>query len=148
MTLKVSKSRSRLSAAVGLCIALTAGLVGAEWPQPDEVGAPPDSARLAQSELHEVSISVNVATGEFTYSLNPVRAKRGDRIEWNSEQGNWSVRFATTPFPEKSLRGKRGGPKHLVVKPDAAFGSYKYTVGLAVGDDVFVDDPEILIGPN
>ncbi len=101
-----------------------------------------------QAQTHRVVISVNTQTGEFSYSLDPVFAKRGDRIEWTSEQGNWSVRLETTPFAEKSLRGKRGGPKHLVVRPDAAFRSYKYTVGLAVGDDVFTDDPEIIIGPD
>lgn len=148
MTPELSRSRSRLSAAVVLCIALTAGLVGAEWPQAGESGATPVAAGAAQSVLHEVSISVDVATGEFSYSLNPVYAKRGDRIQWTSQQGAWSVRFQqATPFDVSSTRAKEGASKQLVVRPDAADRSYKYTVGLVVEGDVFTDDPEVIIRP-
>ncbi len=150
MKLTLSNGRRPLAASV-VIITLTAGLVGTEWLQKLEAGASPApaSAHLAQSELHEVSISVNVATGEFTYSLNPVYAKRGDRIQWTSEQGAWSVTFqqGVTPFDVNSARGQRRAPKQLAIRADATNRSYKYTVGLVVDGDVFTDDPEIIIGP-
>ncbi len=148
MTLRASRSRSRLYAACALPLALTAGLAAAERPQSNEVGATPAVAGRVQSELHVVSISVDVATGEFTYSRNPVYAKRGDRIQWTSEQGAWSVTFQqTTPFDAKSARARKGVPQQLTVRPDATNGSYKYTVGLVVEGDVFTDDPEVIIRP-
>ncbi len=147
MTLRASRSRSRLSAAVVLTLALTASLVGAEWPRADAVGATPPPAHPAQSQLHEVSIRLDVATGEFTYSLNPVHAKRGDRIQWTSEQGAWSVKFQqATPFDVPGARAQRGASRQLVVRADAAYRSYKYTVGLVVEGDVYTDDPEIIVG--
>ncbi len=151
MRRRVKTVRWGALAAIAVVFALTAGLAAT---QQREV-ATTDAARATrsgpaggQAQTHKVVISVNTETGVFSYSINPVQAKRGDRIEWNSEQGNWSVHFETTPFADKRLRGKRAGPKHLVVRPDAAFRSYKYTVGLAVGDDVYIDDPEIIIGPD
>lgn len=148
MTLTASRNRSRLFAAIVMCIALTASLVGAEQGVEQSASRAPEAPTASQSELHEVQISVDVATGKFSYSLNPVFARRGDRVQWTSDQGAWSVTFQqVTPFELKVTRGAPGGLKQLVVKPDAAYGSYKYTVGLAVGNAVFTDDPEIIIGP-
>ncbi len=101
------------------------------------------------STLHEVQISVNTETGEFTYSQDPVNATRGDRIQWSCDQGNWSVHFIDkTPLADQLLRGQRAGPKQLPIRGDAEDGTYKYFVAVAIGEDVFTDDPEVIVGPR
>jgi plastocyanin len=102
-----------------------------------------------QMTVHTVDIRVDPSTGQFSFSLDPVLAKPGDHVEWNSESGDWSIQMVDkTPFAELGARGKRAEKKRLIVKPDAAQGRYKYTVAVAVGDDVFIADPEIIIGPR
>lgn len=100
-----------------------------------------------QVTVHTVVITVDAATGQISYSLDPVEAKRGDHIEWTCEQGAWSVHFIDrTPLNQDRVRGPQGGPRRLPVRQNAEIGSYKYFVAVAIGDDVFTDDPEIIIG--
>lgn len=108
----------------------------------------PDARVLQQQPtVYRVDISVDTESGEISYSLDPVRAQPGDHVEWNCEQGAWSVHFIDkTPFAQKKLRGR--GPKRLPIRSDAEDGSYKYFVAVAVGDDVFTDDPEVIVGPR
>lgn len=129
-----------IPAVVLLIAALTAGRGGDElWRETGD----------AQVTVHTVVITVDPATGTFTYSQDPVNAKRGDHIEWNCEQGAWSVHFIDrTPSNQDSQRGPKGGPRRLPIRQSAEFGSYKYFVAVAIGDDVFTDDPEVVVGPD
>jgi plastocyanin len=129
-----------IPAVVLLFIALTAGWGGDKlWREMHD----------EQVTVHRVDITVDAATGTFTYSQDPVNAKRGDHIEWNCDQGSWSVHFIDrTPSNQNSQRGPRGGPRRLPIRQNAEFGSYKYFVAVAIGDDVFTDDPEVVIGPD
>jgi hypothetical protein len=102
-----------------------------------------------QGELHTVVITVSTETGDFSYSLDPVRATRGDRVQFISEQGNWSVNFGqNSPFNEKRFNGRRAGPRRLPIRGNTPDGSYKYFVAVAIGEDVYSDDPEIIVGPR
>ena len=111
-------------------------------------------------DTHRVAITVSSA-GDFTYSLNPIRAKRNDVIEWSSDSGNWSIQVAglrdeqtgtlrqgRTPFAQnqRAARANRRAANRLAVAGDAVFGTYKYNVAVEVGGNVFIDDPEIIIG--
>jgi plastocyanin len=101
-----------------------------------------------QVTVHYVEISVDTATGTLSYSLDPVLAEPGDQIEWTSDVGGWSVYFVDrTPLNKKSLRARRRGRVRRPVRPDAAEGSYKYFVAVAVGEDVFIDDPVVIVRP-
>lgn len=120
--------------AVLLAVAVTAG----RW----------EAAGDGQAEVHQVVISVS-EDGQFSYSLDPVRAARGDQIEWRCESGNWSVHFiGQTPLAQQAVRGRSGNARRLPVRADAANGSYKYFVAVAVGDEVYTDDPEVVVGPR
>ena len=103
----------------------------------------------SQSELYKVVITVDTESGDFSYSLDPVRATRGDRVEFVSEQGSWSVNFGNnSPFAEARFNGRRAAPRQLPIRGDAADGSYKYFVAVAIGEDVYTDDPEVIVGPR
>jgi len=102
-----------------------------------------------QVTVHTVEISLNAETGAFSYSQDPVTAAPGDQIEWVCEEGAWSVHFIDrTPLPQQALRAARGSARRLPVRSDAAAGSYKYFVAVAIGDDVFTDDPEVIVRPG
>ncbi len=127
-----------VSALIAVPFALTAGSMRVA-----------DTDQSQGSTLHEVQITVNTETGEFTYSQDPVNATRGDRIQWSCDQGNWSVHFIDkTPLADKLLRGQRAGPKQLPIRGDAEDGTYKYFVAVAIGEDVYTDDPEVIVGPR
>jgi plastocyanin len=111
--------------------------------------APSRGVNEGQVTVHTVQISFDAETGTFEYSLDPVRAAPGDLIEWNCDQGSWSVHFVSgTPLTQQALRGKRREAKRLPVRPNAEPGTYKYSVAVAIGEDVFIDDPEVVIGPG
>ncbi len=113
-------------------------------------------------DTHRVAITVSDA-GEFTYSKDPIRAVPNDVIEWSCDSGAWSIQVAglqdeqtkelkqgKTPFAEnkRSARAKQRAAGKLTVAGNAALGTYKYTVAVVVDGDVFIDDPEIIIGPK
>ncbi len=129
-----------LPAALLILFALAIGRAGdVTWQEAD----------AAQVTVHRVEITVDPETGTFTYSLDPVNAKRGDHIEWKCDQGAWSVHFIDrTPANQASQRGPQGGPRRLPIRQNAELGSYKYFVAVAIGDDVFTYDPEVIIGPD
>lgn len=129
-----------IPAVVLLIAALTAGWGGDElWRETAD----------AQATVHTVTITVDPETGTFSYSQNPVNARRGDFVEWNCEQGAWSVHFIDrTPSNREGQRGPRGGPRRLPIRQDAELGSYKYFVAVAIGENVFTDDPEVVVGPD
>jgi hypothetical protein len=129
-----------IPALVLLIVAVTAGRGGDElW---RETGA-------TQAAVHTVIITVDPETGTFSYSQDPVNARRGDFVEWNCDQGPWSVHFIDrTPSNQDGQRGPRGGPRRLPIRQNAEFGSYKYFVAVAIGDGVFTDDPEVVVGPD
>ncbi|NIN72202.1 MAG: hypothetical protein GTO46_09855 [Gemmatimonadetes bacterium] len=129
-----------IPAVVLLIAALTAGRGGDElWRGTGDT----------QVTVHTVIITVDPATGAFSYSQDPVNARRGDHIEWNCAQGAWSVHFIDrTPSNRVNQRGPRNGPRRLPIRQDAPFATYKYFVAVAIGDDVFTDDPEVVVGPD
>ena len=113
-------------------------------------------------DTHRVTITVSSA-GEFTYSLDPIKAAPNDVIEWSCDNGAWSIQVAglqdettkalqhgKTPFAEnkRSARANQRAANGLAVAANATFGTYKYNVAVVVGGNVFIDDPEIIIGPK
>jgi plastocyanin len=107
-----------------------------------------EAAGDGQAVVHQVVISVS-EDGQFSYSLDPVRAARGDQIEWSCDSGNWSVHFiGQTPLAQQAVRGTSSSSRRLPVRANAADGSYKYFVAVAVGDEVYTDDPEVIVGPR
>lgn len=115
---------------------------------------------MGRPDTHRVEITVSSA-GEFTYSLDPIRANRGDVIEWTCDSGDWSIQIAglqdqrtkalqrgKTPFErgQMTTKANRKAANGLTVAADAAFGTYKYTVQVKVAGNEFEDDPEIIIG--
>ena len=91
------------------------------------------------------TINITVTNGQFTYTPIPPVGKN-DKIEWKCGSGNFAVQFDGMS-PAKNRKGKnpQGGSILMDIRNDVGPGAYKYTVAVAVGSDVFIDDPEIII---
>lgn len=100
-----------------------------------------------QPQVHEVVIGVDVATGELSYSLDPVVAFRGDRVVFSAPGvESWTVRFPEdTPFGNREITGSGEQSRTVPILPAAAFQSYKYDVSVTVGGETFTEDPEIIV---
>ena len=82
-----------------------------------------------------------------------VTVRRGQRVEWVTDIGDWTVRFAgPNPFPpvaaEAGIRGARGQRNGEVVRADAPDGRYKYMIMVRDGERMRVRDPEVVVGPG
>ena len=82
-----------------------------------------------------------------------VTVRRGQRVEWVTEIGDWTVRFTgPNPFPpaaaETGISGARGQRRGQAVRNDAAEGRYKYMIMVRDGERMRVRDPEVVVGPG
>ncbi|UCF19642.1 MAG: hypothetical protein JSU87_17285, partial [Gemmatimonadota bacterium] len=150
-----------LSTALLLMLTAIGGLSGAERAQ---VQAPEADASAEYQAPDTISVTISVSeSGEFSYSRNPIKARRGDVIQWSCDSGNWSIQVeglrdeqaqtiqrGQTPFGEnvRSTQANRGVAKGLAVAGNATFGTYKYSVTVEVDGNELTDDPEIIIGPR
>jgi len=109
------------------------------------VGSTPLQAQ--QPEVHQLVISVDVQTGELSYSHDPLLAYPRDRIVFSAPGvDEWTVTFTgDTPFSNRVIRGRGDQSRNVPVLPAAAIGSYKYDVSVTVDGVTFTEDPEIII---
>ncbi len=149
------------SSALLLMLAVIGGLSGTERAQAQ---APSADAMVVYQAPDTIRVAITVSgSGEFTYSLDPIRARPGDVIEWSCDSGAWSIQIAglrdartqalqqgRTPFAANAMatRANRGVANRLAVAGNAALGTYKYSVAVEVDGNVYIDDPEIIIGPR
>ena len=108
---------------------------------------------VTQHEPREHSVAIDVNERGFVYTTQDdkngvsITVRRGDRVKWNSDHGNFSVLFkANSPFADIAFHGRRGAhtiAATVVGQP----GSYHYAVTVALPDGgLIVDDPEVIIG--
>ena len=93
-------------------------------------------------------ITISLVSGEIKYSEARQKADPGDTIEWNCADGNFAVQFqGLSPAKKRKDKKKKADPLSMVIRNanELAPGAYKYMVAVASGDDVFIDDPEIII---
>jgi plastocyanin len=99
--------------------------------------------------LHAVHINID-GTG-FLYT-NPDRqnastivVRKGDRVKWRCDQGNFSVLFkAQSPFADIALHGRKGN-ETVTATVVGLPGSYQYAVTVSLDNGLIVDDPIVII---
>ena len=74
-----------------------------------------------------------------------IAVRRGDRVKWSSDLGNYSILFkGESPFVEVATHGRKGAETDLleiVGEP----GAYKYAVTVAHANGLTVDDPVVIV---
>lgn len=104
-------------------------------------------------QAQAATITISLTSGGIQVSPNTASVRRGETIQWQSElpfaiavERN-SALFGRT-LPPQALRGRANTPVRAAVGESAPTGSYKYSVAVWDGTNVWVVDPEILILPN
>jgi hypothetical protein len=108
---------------------------------------------LTQREPKEHSVNIRVREQGFAYTTpdnqDAVRiyVRKGDRVKWNSDHGNYSVLFkANSPFADIAFHGRKGA-ETVTATVVGREGSYHYAVTVALPEGgLIVDDPEIIVG--
>ena len=103
-----------------------------------------------------VTIRYDAGSGEIVLSEDPIFIRRRGRIDWQCDDGDWTITVedADTPFDEgREVRGGRGQRAGVRVRNDAHQGQpdgrrYKYTVAVDIGDETVQRDPEVVVGPE
>lgn len=105
-----------------------------------------------QREPKTHTIGIRLDGKGFIYSTpehpdaKSLYVRRGDRVKWNCNHGNYSVLFKEhTPFSDIGAHG-RGGSDTATLEVIGEPGRYKYAVNVALPNGLVVDDPEIIIG--
>lgn len=102
-----------------------------------------------------VTFSVEPNSGQFTYSHDPVKQKRGEKIDWKNEkngqqQGPWilCVKDSDSPFRSRIIRSGKGNAAGAAVRGNAPAKTYEYFICVEVNGEIFGDDPRIEVEPS
>jgi len=99
----------------------------------------------SESELHPIAIAVDLTAARVITTPNPCYIRPGDRVEWTCEAGYpFAIHFdPQSPLLHRRLRAPRGTIGDDV-RPDIHPGKYRYLVAVAVGDEIYTEDPELI----
>lgn len=99
------------------------------------------------------AVTISLTPAGVQVSPDRVVATRGETIQWTSDlpfaiavERNAAL-FGQT-LPPQSLRGRANAPVRASVGPGAPDGTYKYSVAVWDGENVWVVDPEVVVGPG
>jgi plastocyanin len=147
--------RSRLPVlATALALPAAAFLVpdALPWSAPSTAAAVEDHGSPAAVP---VSVSFNRQSGRISVSADPIRIAPGEEITWSPGDGVEALAIdipsPKAPFGQgvraNGVRGRKEGPPARVRARagDAVKGSYKYTVAIYDGQQVYILDPDIII---
>jgi hypothetical protein len=92
-------------------------------------------------------MTVNVETGDISFSLDPVIAVQGDRIRFSAPGAEeFCVVFqGETPFADREICGGGDQGRNVPILPDAPVGTYKYDAQVTLNGEQYVVDPEIVV---
>jgi len=99
------------------------------------------------NKRHVVSLAVR--NGEFDYGGKEcVMVEPGDTVIWKSDaRGHLAIQFGfETPFESRGFKSKEGKPITATVVSRSP-GVYKYTAVIYDGEELWLDDPVIIIRP-
>lgn len=151
--------RSFLKSAATL-VALALPLVGLAQPA---ATVAPASVTAAATGGKTHTITITFANGVWGYFVSPaqpngkqVKVKRGDRLNWISSDGHWTVFFknGTTPLEDgggnpmsavSSATGQTNGGSVAAKHPSGASFTYGVRLQLNGSGATVEDDPEIII---
>ncbi len=101
-----------------------------------------------------VSIDYDASSGTLSVSPDPVMVHRGDKVEWGSDAGPWTIVVPSNDMPfgasahGKGIGAQKGKHMGATVAANAKYGTYKYIVALYDGSEVRILDPDVIIGPG
>lgn len=116
-------------------------------------GGPEDSPGIPFQGPEPVLVRIEIEGDSVRAVPDVVTVRPGQRVEWITEIGSWTVRFTgPNPFPpeaaEAGLQGARNQRNGAAVRADAAAGRYKYMIMVRDGERTRVRDPEIVVDPG
>ncbi len=77
-----------------------------------------------------------------------INVRKGDRVKWRSELGNYSILFkGESPFEEIAVHGRKGA-ETTVLTVIGEPGSYEYAVTVVLESGLRVDDPIVIVGDD
>jgi len=91
------------------------------------------------------TITINVNDGNFTYSELVAYVDPGDDIEWICEnEYDFAIHLSRcSPLNKGRFRGKKIIKAN--VEKDAKRGIYKYFVAVYYGEEIWTDDPVLIV---
>ena len=95
----------------------------------------------------DVIIDISVVGDEVHYTHFRAFVQHGDTLIWRFDHP-FAVHFSWDALPWQGETYKKLTSPYQIQLPvmeNAEFGSFKYTVALMVGDDIIMDDPEIIV---
>ena len=98
------------------------------------------------NQSHIVKITCS-PSGDFTFDPDPVVVRRGDNVEWVcTNDYPFAVHLGwSSPF----LKGRYRAPGRSKVSDripeNAHYGDYKYFVAVFDGENIWTDDPRIIV---
>jgi len=105
-----------------------------------------------RNEYAEHAVHIHVDGTGFLYTrpdkqnAATIVVKKGDRVKWRCDHGNFSVLFkAESPFADIAFHGRRG-TETVSATVVGNRGSYHYAVTVSLDNGLIVDDPVIIIG--
>ena len=100
-------------------------------------------------QVPPVSVQLVASGDSVAASPNSVKVKRGQRVEWTSNLGDWEVIFTSDqPFgpQHRTIRGRKGQTHGRPIQSLAKLDSYKYDIRITLPDGtVLTADPEIVV---
>ena len=85
--------------------------------------------------------SYKTAKGSDAKRLN---VDRGEDITWNATE-SWGISFPSHKYPGNVEWANRSQPTITIQSVD--FGRYKYWVAVRDRDNIYLDDPDLIVGP-
>jgi hypothetical protein len=100
--------------------------------------------------LHEIRITLHPKEGGDETAMtvvtnpNPCYIRPGDRVEWGCADAPFAIHFEPqSPLLHRRLRAP-GGQIGDDVRGDIHPGKYRYFVAVAVGNQIYTEDPELI----
>lgn len=110
-----------------------------------------DTAAGAMDQNPQILITLIGSGGSVTANPDSVGVKRGQRVAWTSDEGDWQVTFTSDepfgPGPDnRVISGKKGQVKGRPIQAAAPFKSYHYDIQVTLPDGtILTEDPEIVV---
>jgi len=112
-----------------------------------------DLAGALDQGLPTIVVRIEIEGDSVKAVPDVVTAKPGQRVEWVSDIGEWTVKFlGPQPFgpggANPGIRGAKGQRNGSTARADAPKGRYKYMIMVRDGNRMRVRDPEVVIDPG
>ena len=99
------------------------------------------------------AVTISLTPAGVTVTPDRVVVRRGETVQWTSEYPfaiavERNAALFGEALPPQALRGRANAPVRAAVGANAPDGTYKYSVAVWDGENVWVVDPEVVVGPD